>query len=49
MTVTMNEVNNFASVIFMIMEKFKHFALDLGIFLGAATTFGYSLVSDQNV
>ncbi len=32
----MNEVNNFASVNFGHCEKSKHFALDLGISLGAA-------------
>ncbi len=33
----MNEVNNFASVNFGHCEKSKHFALDLGIFLGSKT------------
>jgi len=32
----MNEVNNFASVFFGHCEKSKHFALVLGISLGAA-------------
>ena len=32
----MNEVNNFASVIFGYCKKSKHFALGLGISLGAA-------------